>query len=336
MRRARIRPGVACAFVAAAALRAGAQCPSPLQGAARRLSAIFDAGRVLLAPVSPRGDTTYFILDSGGGFNAVESARVGALRLPTLLEGTATDTQRIVAISTFGDSLALPVPYGGFPRRGFLAVVDDLGMDDPGMYQRQPRGFLGGGWWADRTWRIDYLRHELWIFAAPVLPADSGRPLPPQDVPLHFLTMRDGRRPTNFARFMATVGGDSLSLLLDTGATTLFTDSANAVVNDGGPRGRAGSFVPSEIFERWHTHHPEWRVVKHGEYGKFDMIEVPSVSVGGLTVGPVWWERRDSAAFHKLMDPLMDRPIQGSLGGSAFQYLSVTIDYPRAMACFER
>jgi hypothetical protein len=318
------------------ALRAGAQCPSPVQAGARRLSAVFDAGRVLLAPTSPRGDTTYFILDSGGGFNAIESARVDALRLPTSMEGTGADTQRVVAISQFGDSLALPVPHGGYPSHGFLAVVNSLGIYSPGMYQRQPVGFLGGGWWADRTWRIDYLQHELWLFPGPVLPVHSGHALLPHEVPLHFRTTPSGRRPTNFARFTAVVGGDSLSLLLDTGATTLFTDSAKAVVNDGGPRGRAGSFVPSDIFARWHTQHPEWRVVARGEYGRNDMIEVPSMSVGGFTVGPVWWERRDSAAFHKLMDPLMDRPIQGSLGGAAFQYLSVTIDYPRAMACFEQ
>jgi hypothetical protein len=325
---------LAGAFVVAMALQADAQCSGAPQAGARRLSAVFDAGRVLLAPVSPRGDTTFFILDSGGGFNAIEAARVAALRLPTLLEGTAADTQRIVAVSAFGDSLAIPVPNAGYPRHGFLAVVADLQMNDPHMYQRQPRGFLGGGWWADRTWRIDYLRHELWIFPGQVLPADNGRALPPHDVPLHFRTTGGGRRPTNFARFTAGIGGDSLSLLLDTGATTLFTDSANAVVGDGGPRGRAGSSVSSDIFARWHTRHPEWRVIARGEYGRNDMIEVPSMSIGGFTIGPVWWERRDSTAFHKLMDPLLDRPIQGSLGGAAFQYLSVTIDYPRAMACF--
>lgn len=155
-------------------------------------------------------------------------------------------------------------------------------------------------------------------------------------VPLHFRVDGNGHRTTNFARFAAEIDGDTLNLLFDTGATTQLRDSALAAVNDGGPAGRAGSFVPTDIFDRWHAHHPEWRVMERGEWSGQAMIEVPSMRVGGYTVGPVWWERRNEKAFHQLMDPLMDQPIQGSLGGAAFQYFSITIDYPHSMACFAR
>jgi hypothetical protein len=65
------------------------------------------------------------------------------------------------------------------------------------------------------------------------------------------------------------------------------------------------------------------------------MIEVPSMKLGGYTLGPVWWEERGSTGFHKLMDGLMDKPIQGSLGGAAFRHLAVTIDYVAGVACFD-
>jgi hypothetical protein len=127
-----------------------------------------------------------------------------------------------------------------------------------------------------------------------------------------------------------------VSLLFDTGATTRFTDSAMAIVHDGVPAGRAGSFVPADIFDKWHAHHPGWRIIERGEMGRQALIEVPSMEIAGYAVGPVWWERREAADFHRLMDPLMDQPIQGSIGGAAFQYFAITMDYPNAMACFER
>jgi hypothetical protein len=147
---------------------------------------------------------------------------------------------------------------------------------------------------------------------------------------------RNGRRPTSFARTSGVAAGDTLDLLFDTGATTRFSDSAMAIVADGRPAGRAGSFVPAEVFDRWHKRHPRWRVIERGEMGRQALIEVPAMQFGGYTIGPVWWERRDTVAFHRLMDPLKDRPIHGSVGGAAFRYLTITIDYPNAMACFER
>jgi len=66
------------------------------------------------------------------------------------------------------------------------------------------------------------------------------------------------------------------------------------------------------------------------------MIEVPSIQVAGFTVGPVWCTRRADANFHKWMSQWMDRRIDGALGGSALRYFRITVDYPRAMAAFER
>ncbi|MGH7688109.1 MAG: hypothetical protein ACREN3_00715 [Gemmatimonadaceae bacterium] len=325
---------LALGLVVATPLAAQHACPSPEAAGARRLPAVFDEGRVLLAPTDARGDTTLFILDSGGGFNAMSGIRLTQLGLTGTLEGTGADTGTVVPIAAFGDSMQLPVPVAGYPEHGMLAVTNSL-RNVTSEYAAPTWGFLGEGWWADRVWRIDYLHRELWLYPRSVLTSSGSGSVRSHDVPLHFLT-QDGRRPTNFARFRAVMDGDSLNLLWDTGATTQFTDSALAVIDDHGPSGRAGSFVSSEIFARWHSRHPEWRVIEHGETSGAALIEVPRMDVAGYTIGPVWWERRDSSDFHHLMDPLMDQPIQGSLGGAAFRYFTITIDYPNAMACFQR
>lgn len=67
---------------------------------------------------------------------------------------------------------------------------------------------------------------------------------------------------------------------------------------------------------------------------EFPMIRVPSVTVAGHTVGPVWFAQRPDSNFRKMMPELMDKPIEGALGGSALQYFRVVIDYPGAAAYF--
>jgi hypothetical protein len=42
------------------------------------------------------------------------------------------------------------------------------------------------------------------------------------------------------------------------------------------------------------------------------------------------------ANFLDWMSQWTDAPIVGALGGSALQYFRVTLDYPRAVALFER
>lgn len=46
--------------------------------------------------------------------------------------------------------------------------------------------------------------------------------------------------------------------------------------------------------------------------------------------------RRPDRNFQQYMSQWMDRPIVGALGGSALRYLRVTVDYPGAVAVFEK
>ena len=199
----------------------------------------------------------------------------------------------------------------------------------------QPReaGFLGRWWFADRVWTFDYPGHRLLLRAAGDVPSQA----PEHRVALGFQTGPDGRRTTHFPRIPVRIDGETLDLLFDTGATTILTAEALATIGDGRPAARGASFIAASVFERWHQRHPDWRVIEKAEQGSGEaLIEVPSVEIGGYTVGPVWFTRRKDSNFHQWMSQWMDRRIEGALGGSALRYLRVTVDYPNAVAVFEK
>ena len=65
------------------------------------------------------------------------------------------------------------------------------------------------------------------------------------------------------------------------------------------------------------------------------MIEVPKIEVAGFEVGPVWFSARPDRAY-EWMSGMMEKSIVGALGGSGLRYFRITIDYPNAVAVFER
>ena len=70
--------------------------------------------------------------------------------------------------------------------------------------------------------------------------------------------------------------------------------------------------------------------------GNAPMIEVPRMTIAGHEVGPVWFTGRADRAFHEYMAQWMDRPLDGALGGSAFRYFRVLVNYPEAYAEWAR
>lgn len=236
------------------------------------------------------------------------------------------DTATLVRLPALATAAAIPLPqlppFGDrffVPRQTSHAFARD--------------GLLGRTWFADRRWLFDYPGRSL-----AVLPA--GLPLPGapvNQVSLGFQADSAGRRTTHFPRIRIEVDGDSLDLLFDTGATVSLTDSALARLADGGPAERGTSFISQQVFDRWRQRHPDWRVIERADRTlEMPMILVPRVSIGGHVVGPVWFTMRPDRNFHQFMSQWMDRRIDGALGGSALKYFRVTVDYPRAIAVFER
>lgn len=291
---------------------------------AQQIPTHFQAHRIYATPVAANGDTLRLYTDTGGGrLPILLKPTVDGLDLP--IRDTVSQGQRSIPITTF-PTLQNPPPFPQ-PQSSRVAVLP------PG---RQAQlldlgdGMLGQHWFAGRRWTFDYDAKRLLLHEGPMDP-----PVPTHTASLGFQTDSTGQRTNNHPRIEATVDDSTYSFLFDTGATTVLTDSAQAAL--GGPKRRGSSFVVASVFDRWRENHPEWRVVEGGSpYRKgTPLIRVPSVTIAGHTVGPVWFERRPDRAFQQ-MSASMDQPVQGALGGSLFQYFRITVSYPEGWASFER
>lgn len=294
--------------------------------AAYRLPTRYLADRFAVAPVTADGDTLLLYTDTGGGLNMLWESAVERLQYRSEQRVMGTDTARIVRLPALSpDSIPLPQPYPPFGEHFFVSPQRHAGLGRD--------GFLGRTWFADRVWVFDYPAQALTILPNGSVPAVA----PEHRVPLGFLVDSAGRRATHFPRIRVEIDGDSVDLLFDTGATVALSDSALARLADGGPAERGGSFIAQHLFERWRSEHPDWLVIERADRTvNMPMIRVPEISVGGYVVGPVWFAMRPDRNFHEFMSQWMDHRIEGALGGSGLKYFRVTVDYPAAVASFER
>lgn len=305
-------------FLAASAVAVFSACSEParatMEARVTELPARFTADRIFIDLPARAGDTLHLYTDTGGGlFVLTEAARrVGWADTTGLhLAGVAVDSQ-------FPDPLGVP------DRRVPILTPPETRFTDFD-------GMLGQAWFADRVWTFDYANGALLLHeAAPPIPAGA------QTAPLGFRADSSGRRVLSFPRIVAVVDGDTLHLLFDTGATGFLTAQAVAALGDQAPAVRATSFISSEVLNRWRQAHSDWRVLENADdiIPGMRMIEVPEVTVAGFTVGPVWFTERPDRNFHEFMSQFMDRRVDGALGGNAFRFFRITVDYPAAEAHF--
>lgn len=311
----------ALALAAVLAPAAHAQTAAPVEIPAR-----FVGNRVFVQAVTASGDTIDFFTDTGGGTAMLYPDAVARLGLAVDSLRADGETTAVTDFPTLPAGSAFPLPGGPFPGR--LLIFPPT----PTIHDGED-GMLGRVWFAERAWTFDYPAGRLLLRT----PGD----LPPHDpahrVPLGFKVNGAGQRTMHFPRIRIEVDGDSLDLLYDSGASLGLTDSAYAALADGGPPVRGTSFIVARVFDGWLARHPDWRVVERAERGTGEaIIQVPRVSVGGYEVGPVWFTRRPDRNFHEYMSQWMDRRVDGALGGSALGWFRVTVDYPNAVAVFER
>ena len=290
------------------------------------LPARYEAHRFWVTPVTPRGDTLRLYTDTGGGTNMLFPSAVERLGLPTRsISSPEGGTARVAALPPFRGAAAVPMPSVASPTGPWLLV-----REPPGYIAGD--GFLGRTWFAGRVWALDYPGRALGL----VLGWDPDAVAREHRVPLGFRTDSAGRLTTHFPRVRVEVDDDSLDLLLDTGATVPLSGDAREELG-GGAAERGTSFIVRSVYEEWRRRHPDWRVIEGADRtGDVPMIRVPEVSVGGHTVGPVWFTVRPDVNFRRRMSRWMDRRIDGALGGSALRHFRVVLDYPRATAAFLR
>jgi hypothetical protein len=290
------------------------------------LPASFEANRIWLKPVAAAGDSMLFYLDTGGGTNMLYEGFEKKLKLPVTLRVIERDTFRLVPFPPIGASTPMPLPSADLPPfRDSLLLVKPM----PDDYLFAGTGFLGRTWFAGGIWLLDYKAGTM-----ATLKESWKKGLNPESLTkIGFQQDSTGARTTHFPRIQATVAGETLDFLFDTGASTLLTDSAHKAMQDKLPALRGTSFIRRSTYEKWKQAHPEWRVFTAAEKDlKADAIEVPHITLMGHTIGPVLFMVRNNKNFDEMMSGWMDKPVVGALGGSAFQYLTIVIDYPAAVA----
>ena len=317
-----------------------AACSAPIGG--RPVPADFVGDRVFVRWAAPRNQSLRLYTDTGGGLLSLWPEAVQRLSLPldtlSWTNGADHGTYMRVHIPTaLNEALVPPVPSAlsvGFrltPRDSttVLLLVESDGPppEDESGYEWDGR--LGTDWFADRVWTIDYPNRRIYF--------DGTKSLAPTDpscwVPLGFKTDSTGHRTNSFPRIAARIDGEEIQFLVDTGAQTELTDSAWRIIGSNEPRHRATSFIATRRFEQWHKKHPEWLIVPNAEKpGGAAMMRVPAIEVGGRQIGPVWFTERPDGNFHDFMSQYMDKPIEGALGGSAWRYVTLVLDYPGAKA----
>ena len=134
------------------------------------------------------------------------------------------------------------------------------------------------------------------------------------------------------------VEGQSFDMLLDTGATAKLTQDSASVY--GLPVGTkvGASYITQPVFESWADSNPTWTVVASGDSVTgtvYPMIQVPAVTVAGITAGPVWFTQRPKGTFEEWISQMTDASVVGAVGGSIFRHFRMVIDYPNAQAHFQ-
>lgn len=256
--------------------------------------------------------------DTGGGFNAISASAASGALAKTVEPGEK------IPFPAFDPAAA--IPSNPLFEQGDLVVVED----DDFEYD----GFLGGRWFGDRIWELDYLHQKILLHGRYDPPAAAAH-----SVPLGFQTDASGARTTHFPSLPIEVDGREIVVLFDTGAMAELTEAAAS--NFEVPAGTVvgASFIIQSIFDDWTRRHPDWPVVPGGNLVKgrtFPMIRVPAVRIAGHEVGPVWFAMRPDEAFVEYMSKWVDRTVHGAVGGSAFRYFRIVIDYPAATAWFFR
>lgn len=186
-------------------------------------------------------------------------------------------------------------------------------------------GMFGREWFAHKVWEFDYLNQSLKQLHS----TKKSRENTFEQIPLYFKTDSAHNHIHHLPRILIRVESDTLSMLFDTGAQAFLSIEAQEKLQK--KKLVATSFINASTFDRWTEKHPEWTVIQGGDEsfgGQADIIVVPQIQIGQITVGPVEFARRADPNFQVMSRYFMDQEIVGALGGNAFTLLNTMIlDY---------
>jgi hypothetical protein len=283
----------------------------------------FDQLRFVVQAKAPRGAVLDLVTDTAGGTNL---STTGATKLGVAFT-MPEDPRRAAAGNTAWPRFAgawIPPPKAdakGTVEVPILVPPRGVALD----------GMLGARWFADRTWEWDYRAGTLRLMPNGALPKVDAKHV----LPMGFRAGAGDTQASGFTRIPARIEGTDLQFLFDTGATFRLGKTAATALGDPGVSQRAGSFIALSVMKGWRERHPDWPFVVRGDSGA-PMVQVPDVEIAGWHTGPVWFSARADNAFHEYLADVVDRPVDGALGGNAFATFRITADYPSAKLAFEQ
>jgi hypothetical protein len=296
--------------------------------AAQMLPTQYEAGHFFAVPETKNSEKLRLLIDTGGGGTTglywISTTTAQRLKLkirPCTLHGQPVS---VADIPDYKTGHGLPPPLDG--PCGETVLVQDFSDTSDGQ--------LGAPYLVGRVWTFGYPAQQVQLETNPwhADPATHATPLGfPRDERGH---LQDG-----FARITIKVDGQPIDMLLDTGATAHPTAAGEKASGTPTVKGiGVTSYITTSQVERWHKMHPDWVIVEKGDdlYARRPsrIIEVPKVDVAGWSVGPIWFTEQPDHTYHQYMASMMDKPVEGALGGNAFAPFVMTIDYPNAKAYF--
>ena len=292
----------------------------------------YSADRFFATAVLPRGDTAVLFLDTGSG-SYVWDSYIPYLEL-TIKDSIANARGVKIGVAPFPSFRAdatLPTAIAQTPQGTGLLVypIDWRAQNNFGAWiGRETQGQLGNNWFNGRVWTFDYPKHRLTLHDR--APSDGGRG---REQPFHFYTDSAGRRVEQNGYVDVVFDGDTVAMIMDTGATIWLSSAALARVNDGGPSERSSTHIPNWLFARLRERHPDWPVIEKADlWWGLSLMRVEKVSIGGYEVGPTWVSVLVGSATppnRPATAPAWTRRQGGTVGGSLLKSFVVTLDYPR-------
>jgi hypothetical protein len=263
----------------------------------RPIPAELRGGRFFAVPRTRDGKVFACWLDTDGHGFIFEDA-VARLHLPT----RGTGSHVAASLPPFAPGASVPPLSRGSDLPVFVRDADDRA--DPIL-----RGFdaqLGGSWFADRTWELNFARGSVRMRSR-ALAAGAA------NVPVHL----DGGV---YPRVTVIAGNEALPMSFDIAASV-------ALAQAGGERVtvEATSFVSRALLSRWETDHPDWRVERNvSSTPGIDRITVPEIHAGSVLLRAVRFTTRPGD------DVFQGTGVVAKLGANAYANRTVTIDYRNA------
>jgi len=289
----------------------------------RLLPAKFENNQIYLLPTLLDNKQIKFFTDTGGGWNVISKELQQNYKFKTITKKSENGNYTLSEMPHFIQGKSIPT--GGINNfmEGYLFIKNKEEISS----FRNIDGLLGGRWHAEKIINFDYINQKMSI-----LESISEINLKKYDEIKLGFQKHNGVYTSAFPRIEIKVLGKALPMLFDTGATARLSAKAKQVLKNNSDA-VGTSYIVSSLFDKWQKENPSWLVIeKADKLLNEPMIQVPEVQIGGQTIGPVWFTRRQNSNFHEYMSLYMDKKIEGAIGGSLLKYLRIIIDYPNEKA----